>query len=76
MTIRYFYQTSSQRHDDDKMVLSVLFYTLLYMEKTLSTTESSPGYRPHTKVGVVTAFSSCHQLCLVKKYQVDMPTLP
>ena len=32
-------------------------------KKTLSTTECSSGYRQHTEVGVVSAFSSCHQLC-------------
>ena len=54
-------------HELWKMVLSILFsITIPYMEKTLSTTECSSGYRPHTEVGFVSAFSSCHQLCLVK----------
>ena len=55
-------------HELWKMVLSILFsrtYTL-DMEKVLSTTECSSGYRPHTEVGVVSAFSSWNQLCLVK----------
>ena len=54
-------------HELWKMVLRVLFYyTLPYMEKTLSTTGCSSGYRLHRKVKVVSPFSSCHQLCLVK----------
>ena len=46
-----------------KMVLSVIFsYTILDMKKTLSTTECSSGYRYHTKMGIVSVFSSGHQL--------------
>ena len=56
-------------HELWKMVLSVLFsYTLPYMEKALSTTECSSGYRPHTELGVVSAFCSCHQLCVCVLY--------
>ena len=59
--------TRSLCHELWKMVLSVLFSsTPPYMEKTLSTTECSSGYKWHTKVGVVSGFGLCHQLCLVK----------
>ena len=56
-------------HELWKMVLSIkflFFYTLPHVEKTLSTTECSSGYRSHMKVGAISTFISSHQLCLVK----------
>ena len=57
-------------HELWKVVLYILLFSHMYYtymeKKTLSTTECSSGYRPHTEVGIVSAFSSCHQLCLVR----------